>query len=245
MYNILDHKKERERIVYEDRDKTNGFILLPDSKWDGENKDTLHLLAICHRRDLRSLRSLDASHLPLLKNIRNASCAKIFAKYRIHWQSLRIYLHYQPTFYHLHVHFNLASYDGPGIFCEHSHLLNTVITNLEIAGDYYKKATLTFALKSDNLYVRSYSDAFDHEMWEQCKKLCKRNGPDESLNGFVNVDVALARDAKERTDELEAAMEKARIAAAAAQQIKENEEAQSSSTAANEDSQLSKKQRTE
>lgn len=210
MYNILDHKKEADRIVYEDPDKTNGFILLPDSKWDGHSLDSLHLLAICHRRELRSLRSLDASHLPLLKNIRNASCAKIFAKYRIHWQNLRIYLHYQPTFYHLHVHFNLTTYDGPGIFCEHSHLLNTVISNLEIDGDYYKKVTLTFGLPSNHLYVRSYSDAFDHEMWEQCKSLAGDNN-DPAIYNYVNVDKVVAEKAKQRTDELEAAVHAAKL----------------------------------
>ncbi len=29
MYNILEHKTEKERIIFEDSDPTNGFILLP------------------------------------------------------------------------------------------------------------------------------------------------------------------------------------------------------------------------
>lgn len=30
VYNILEHKSEADRIVFEDEDQTEGFILLPD-----------------------------------------------------------------------------------------------------------------------------------------------------------------------------------------------------------------------
>ena len=30
VYNILDHKKEVDRIVFEDPDRQRGFVLLPD-----------------------------------------------------------------------------------------------------------------------------------------------------------------------------------------------------------------------
>ena len=46
VYNILDHKKETERIVYEDSDSETGFILLPDFKWSGKQVDDLYLVAI-------------------------------------------------------------------------------------------------------------------------------------------------------------------------------------------------------
>ena len=36
IYNILEHKKEVERIVYEDSDPNTGFLLVPDFKWDGK-----------------------------------------------------------------------------------------------------------------------------------------------------------------------------------------------------------------
>lgn len=69
MYNILEKKKEAERIVFEDEDKENGFILLPDMKWDGKQVDDLYLVAIVHKHGLRSIRDLDQSHLPLLNRI--------------------------------------------------------------------------------------------------------------------------------------------------------------------------------
>ena len=34
MHNILDKKKETERVLFEDPDPRDGFVLLPDMKWD-------------------------------------------------------------------------------------------------------------------------------------------------------------------------------------------------------------------
>lgn len=69
IYNILEHKKESERIVFEDPDPDTGFILLPDLKWTGEQMEDLYLQAIVQRRDIGCLRDLSASHLPLLRNV--------------------------------------------------------------------------------------------------------------------------------------------------------------------------------
>jgi m7GpppX diphosphatase len=46
-------------------------VILPDLKWDGLTKETLYLVAIVRQRGIKSLRDLDASHLPLLKRIRD------------------------------------------------------------------------------------------------------------------------------------------------------------------------------
>ena len=33
VYNILDKKAEADRIVFENPDPSNGFVLIPDLKW--------------------------------------------------------------------------------------------------------------------------------------------------------------------------------------------------------------------
>lgn len=68
MYNILEHKQETERIVSEDLDPNDGFVLVPDLKWNG-SIDTLYLLAIINKRDIKSIRDLRIEHLSLLQNI--------------------------------------------------------------------------------------------------------------------------------------------------------------------------------
>lgn len=154
LYNVLEHRKEQDRIVFEDpADDGTGFILLPDLKWDGKTLEQLYLLALVHPRGIRSLRDLTAAHLPLLRNIRDRGTEAIRERYGIGPDKLRVYLHYQPTFYHLHVHFTFLQHDPPGIQCEKSHLLSTVIGNLELLPDYYQKATLSCVLKeTDKLY---------------------------------------------------------------------------------------------
>ncbi|KAE8592032.1 hypothetical protein XENTR_v10018632 [Xenopus tropicalis] len=69
VYNILEKKAEAERIVYENPDPANGFVLIPDFKWNQKQVEDLYLIAICHQRGIRSLRDLNADHLPLLMNI--------------------------------------------------------------------------------------------------------------------------------------------------------------------------------
>lgn len=153
MYNILDHKKEVDRIAFEDPCQENGFILLPDLKWDGTTAETLYLLALIHKRDIKSLRDLTANHLPLLKNVRDKCVDVIQQKYGVKRSQLRIYFHYQPSFYHLHLHFTYLKHEAPGIFCEKSHLLESVINNIELMPDYYQRATLSFVVKeTDELF---------------------------------------------------------------------------------------------
>lgn len=158
MYNILEHKQETDRIVFEDECRTNGFIILPDLKWDGKTLETLYLIAIVHRHSLKSLRDLNETHLPLLKNIRDKGISIIQEKYGVERSQLRIYLHYQPSFYHLHVHFTYLKYEAPGIRCERSHLLDTVIDNIELMPDYYQRATLSFVLNDTHSLFKIYEN---------------------------------------------------------------------------------------
>lgn len=77
----------------------------------------------------------------------------IYDKYKVPGSQLRIYLHYQPSFYHLHVHFTYLRHDAPGIYAEKAHLLDTVIQNIQMMSNYYKKASLPFTIREmDNLF---------------------------------------------------------------------------------------------
>lgn len=72
---------------------------------------------------------------------------------------LRIYLHYQPSYYHLHVHFTALGYDAPGSSVERAHLLADVIDNLAADSTYYQKRALTFALRADELLFKKFQEA--------------------------------------------------------------------------------------
>lgn len=150
VYNLLEHKAEVERIIFEDADPQNGFILASDLKWDGKQLENLYVQAIVKRKGIKSIRDLTVSHLPLLNNIREKSYLAIKEKFGIDEHKLRAYFHYQPTYYHLHVHFIHVSYDAPGSGVAKAYLLEDVISNIQLVPDYYQRTTLSFILKESD-----------------------------------------------------------------------------------------------
>uniref|UniRef100_A0A8C0SSL7 m7GpppX diphosphatase n=1 Tax=Canis lupus familiaris TaxID=9615 RepID=A0A8C0SSL7_CANLF len=159
VYNILDKKAETDRIVFENPDPSDGFVLIPDLKWNQQQLDDLYLIAICHRRGIRSLRDLTPEHLPLLRNILREGQEAILQRYQVRGDRLRVYLHYLPSYYHLHVHFTALGFDAPGSGVERAHLLADVIENLECDPEHYQRRTLTFALRADDPLLRLLQEA--------------------------------------------------------------------------------------
>ncbi|XP_004614210.2 m7GpppX diphosphatase [Sorex araneus] len=159
VYNILDKKAEADRIIFENPDPVDGFVLIPDLKWNQQQLDDLYLIAICHRRGIRSLRDLTPEHLPLLRNILQQGQDAILQRYQVPAERLRVYLHYLPSYYHLHVHFTALGFEAPGTVVERAHLLAQVVENLEQEPTYYQQRTLTFALRADDPLLRLLHEA--------------------------------------------------------------------------------------
>ncbi|KAJ1495010.1 HIT-like domain-containing protein [Baffinella frigidus] len=159
VHNILDKKKETERIIFEDPDPQTGFVLLPDMKWDQANADDLYCLAIVHRRDLPSLRALGAEHLPLLKNLFEKGCGAILEKYGVPRSQLRVYLHYQPTFYHLHVHFTAVNSSDGGCSIGKAHNLLDVMENIRLLPSYYQDVNLQCILRDSLGLTKEFEKA--------------------------------------------------------------------------------------
>ena len=145
VYNILDGKTEQEHVLFNDPDPVSGFVLLPSLKSSGDEKE-IHYLALCHRRDIYSLRDLNANHLPLLQNILTKGHTELNRKFKhIKEGQIRSYIHYHPTFYHFHVHFqhvDPAEYKAT----DRDNMLIDVIENIEIKSNYYRERTLAFPL---------------------------------------------------------------------------------------------------
>ncbi|XP_068571460.1 m7GpppX diphosphatase [Cebidichthys violaceus] len=159
VHNILEKKAEAERIVYEDPDPEVGFVLLPDFKWDQKQVDDLYLIAIAQQRDIRSLRDLTSEHLPLLQNIFQKGKEAVLQRYKLPASKLRVYLHYQPSYYHLHVHFTKLGYEAPGCGVDRAHLLADVIQNLQSDPRYYKTRTMYFPLRADDGLLSKFKEA--------------------------------------------------------------------------------------
>ena len=93
-------------------------------------------------KSLRTIRSLDFSHLPLLEHMKKVTLDAIREKYGLKEEDIKMYFHYEPSTYHLHIHFvNIVS-NQLHSSVEYSHELNSVMFNLKIMSDYYKIALL-------------------------------------------------------------------------------------------------------
>ena len=135
---IIDGISEQDSILYRD----NQCIIIPTYMWDCKTIDKLHLICLPTDTNLRSIRSLDSSHIPLLEHMKNVTLDVIKNRYNIDEYYIKMFFHYEPSTYHLHIHFvNLANNDARSSV-EYSHELNNVIFNLSICSDYYKKAIL-------------------------------------------------------------------------------------------------------
>jgi len=162
VYNILEHKKEADRIVFEDPDPVTGFILIPDLKWDCRTISNLYLTGIVFARNIKSIRDLTGDHLPLLNNILVNGSAAITEKYSVPSSQLRIYLHYQPSYYHLHVHFTSLEFSPLGSSTERAHLLKTVINNITLKSSYYQDIAIScLTFEGDQLLTR-YKEYLDN-----------------------------------------------------------------------------------
>ncbi|KAG0282612.1 hypothetical protein BGZ96_000309 [Linnemannia gamsii] len=148
VYNILEGLKEQDNVLLRDNDPDTGFLVLPDSKWDKRTLSSLYLLAISMRSDIRTLRDLKTEHLPMLKNLRDKIMTLVPVRFSgVAPDEIRMFVHYHPSYYHFHVHVTHVSAQVPGSTVGQSHLLDTIIDNIEnIDPDYYRKASIRFAL---------------------------------------------------------------------------------------------------
>jgi m7GpppX diphosphatase len=138
IYNIIEGKSEQDSILHRDEQ----CIVIPTYMWDGKNVDKLQLLCIPMDRSLRCIRSLNSTHIPLLEHMKRTTISIIKNKYDIDETCLKMFFHYDPSTYHLHIHFENAAFRDAQSSVEYSHELNNVIFNLSICDNYYQRIIL-------------------------------------------------------------------------------------------------------
>ena len=138
IYNILDGIAEQDVIIFRD-DKC---VIIPTYIWDAKNINKLHVLCIPMDISLRTIRELTKEHILLLEHMKKVTLDNISEKYGLQEENLKMFFHYDPSTYHLHIHFVNVLHTDSGSSVEYSHDLDTVIFNLEVDTDYYKKIKL-------------------------------------------------------------------------------------------------------
>ena len=134
IYNIIDGISEKDNIIF--KDKT--FLLIPSYTWD-KSIDNLHLLCIPLDKTIHCIRDLNYYHVELLKHMKNKTLEVIKNNYDLDETQFKIFFHYEPSTYHLHIHFVNILNKECNSSVEYSHDLDTVIFNLELDSNYYKK----------------------------------------------------------------------------------------------------------
>ncbi|GFF42867.1 hypothetical protein IFM58399_06754 [Aspergillus lentulus] len=107
VFNILEGRTEQEDVILRDAGEgpDDGFLMLPDLNWDRKTMSSLHLLALVQRRDIWSLRDLKKKHIPWLRYLRQRLLEGTVKMYpELEKDQLKLYVHYQPTYYHFHIH---------------------------------------------------------------------------------------------------------------------------------------------
>ncbi|KAF8168212.1 scavenger mRNA decapping enzyme [Crassisporium funariophilum] len=143
---ILLGLSEQSKVLYSSPE----FLILPDMKWDLKTITSLYLVAIVQDRTIRSLRDLRKNHVGLLKSIRREATHVVKERWGLGNGSLRMYIHYQPSYYHFHVHIVNANFQGFGMNVGQSHILDDVTSLLELDPDdgpgIFERMTLTYGL---------------------------------------------------------------------------------------------------
>jgi len=163
--NVVEGRKETERLLLDHED----YILHIDTKWrshpdpntipreewyNHDATEDLYCLAILKKNGVASLRDLRSEHLPALRSMLTDAIKTIEQVYGVSSKQIRAFVHYQPQFYHFHVHFtHLRNENGCQI--ERGHLLRVIVQNLEMDSDFYTKRIMTYRLTTfDELYKR-------------------------------------------------------------------------------------------
>lgn len=107
VFNIIEGRSEQENVLYrsQEAEKNDDYLLLPDLNWDRKTLGSLHCLALVVRRDIWSVRDLKKKDAPWLRKLRRTLATKVSEMYEgVEQDMLKFYIHYQPTYYHFHVH---------------------------------------------------------------------------------------------------------------------------------------------
>ena len=138
IYNIIDGISEQESIIYKD-DKC---IVIPSYMWNSKDVDKLQIICLPIDKTLRTIRSLEFKDIPLLKHMKKVTCKIIKEKYGGVECYIKKFFHYEPSTYHLHIHFiNIANVECQSSV-EYSHEIDSVIFNLFICTNYYKQVVM-------------------------------------------------------------------------------------------------------
>jgi m7GpppX diphosphatase len=142
---IINGESEIEKILH----REDEFLVVRDWKFDVKedpnnsdgdllfNRDDLHLLGI-PVNPIPSIRDIRQEHIHLLEAIKERALSVCETVYGINRSEIKIYFHYPPSTYHLHIHFTWAGLNDSTTNFERAYDYDSVIKNIRLDPEYYR-----------------------------------------------------------------------------------------------------------
>ena len=150
--NSLDknHTKWIDNILYNNAEeiliKTDDFVILKNYT-TVDNPNLLDCLGLPFINNIRSLRDLNATHLPLLKKFYVDGKKLLGEKFNCKPTEIRAFIHYPPSFYYFHVHFLHINEVNMSCCINRAIDLGEIINNIELKSDYYQVVSIDHSVK--------------------------------------------------------------------------------------------------
>ncbi|KAL9047095.1 MAG: hypothetical protein Q9214_000243 [Letrouitia sp. 1 TL-2023] len=168
VFNIIEGRTEQKDVILRDSGEganpDDGFLMLPDLNWDRKTLSSLHMLGLVERRDIWSLRDLKKSHVGWLKHMREKLLEATVKVYPgVERDQLKLYIHYQPTYYHFHIHIVHVRLEPTGTQATGKAIgLESLISQLETMTGDGDRGMANVSL--------TYSIGEAHELWTEIFK---------------------------------------------------------------------------
>lgn len=144
---------EKEDVLYVDPD----FVILPDLKWSRESVDDIYLLVLFRDPRIYTVREITREHIPMLERAREKLELVLGRNYNVDIDQTKLYFHYHPTFYRLHMHASAIMANWPGAMIGSSVLLHDAIENISAHPGFYRDRTMEIVMSEGSPLFPAFS----------------------------------------------------------------------------------------
>lgn len=141
---IVGGEAEQSKVL----DRNDRFLIVRDWKFDVEHdddgiatykKEDIHLLGIPVER-ISSIRDIKPEHIPMLDEMKDLTLEICEEMFNLNRSEIKIYFHYPPSTYHLHVHYTWAGLNDSTTNFERAHDYDMVVKNIQLDPNYYRES---------------------------------------------------------------------------------------------------------
>ena len=115
------------------------------------NRCVLNWLVIIKNRSIKTIRDLDASHVSMLERVKSMCVERVEKEIGVEHDEIMFYVHYHPSVYQLHIHVAYPYMQNTHRDIYRIHSLDSIISNLKVDSEYYRKATLQVSVSKDSV----------------------------------------------------------------------------------------------